>query len=385
MPEENPEPSHPLDAGLRSQAAKRRAELGAVEPAMPGPMRAQLQSELSRLQAQEDRARAERPGFLAWFFQWQRALATVGVTLLVIGFFAWNDGWFAGRPPAASKQDAQKENAPVAANTVAESDAKALAKRADAPLATLDEKEQFKPAPAAPAPTDVVAAGKLEAAPKIARPDAPSVAAAPAAPAASEPRSEAFATKSAVVVGLRQNFVQSPAQVAERARRATPKEAKDGRTAPLLNEFEFRQNGNRIEIVDADGSVYAGEIELRSKKDRGLVAPGRDQAAAAPAGAATAPATKPKNEEIAAQFNFRASGMNNTLQQQVTIEGVYQGTAVVDVQTAPGAAATGGATAQDALKAGRPQLQRQAQLRARVVGRAQVNGRDVEVDAEATK
>src|SRR5450432_2942083 len=110
MPEENTEPSHPLDAGLRSQAAKRRAELGAAEPAMPGPMRAQLQSELSRLQAQEARGREERPGFLAWLFQWQRALATVGVTLFVVGFFAWNDGWFAGHPTAVNRQVTQNEN-----------------------------------------------------------------------------------------------------------------------------------------------------------------------------------------------------------------------------------------------------------------------------------
>jgi hypothetical protein len=235
-------------------------------------------------------------------------------------------------------------------------------------------------------PADSVAAGKLEAAPKISQPDAPTVATAPAAaaPAVSEPRAEAFAKKSAA--GMSQNFVQSPSQFEERARRATAKESKDERAAPLLNEFEFRQDGNRIEIVDADGSVYAGEIELRRKKDKGLADLGRDKAAApAPAGAAKPPASKAKNEDVAAQFNFRASGMNNTLRQQVTIEGVYQGPAVADALQAPGAAATGGATNQKGLNAAPPQLQRQSQSRARVVGRAQVDGRNVPVDAEATK
>ena len=386
MPDETPESAHPLDAGLRSQATRRRAELGPVEPAMPGPMRTHLQAEVDRLQARDDRSRVDRPGFLAWFFQWQRALATVGVTLLVLGFFAWNDGWFVRRPALAAKQAPAVETSASPANTAAPSPADALAKRSDAPSADLDVKEQSKPAITQPPPGEGVAAGKLEAPPKLAQPQAPTVAAAPApvAPVA-EPRSEAFASKS-TAAGLRQSFVQAPAQGAERARRSN--ESKDERAVPLLNAFEFRQDGNRIEIVDADGSVYSGEIEARLKKDKGLAVAGRDQAsAAAPVGEAKKPATKSKNEEVAAQFNFRASGMNNTLRQQVTIEGVYQAPAVAETQpSAPGAAASGGTTAQDALKAGRPQpSQRQMQSRARVTGRAQVDGRNVPVDAEATK
>jgi hypothetical protein len=383
MADETPEPIHPLEAGLRAQAAKRRAELGAIDPEMPGPMRAQLHSEISRQTSREDRARVEQPGFLAWFFQWQRALATVGVTLLLIGLFAWNDGWFERRAVTVAKQAAPSEAPSAATNSIAMSDADALNKRLDTPRAEMDQKEQSKPAVSAPAPADAVAAGKLEEAPKVAQPDSPTVA---AAPPASEPRSEVFASRSAAVAGLRQNFVQSPAQVAERARRAPAAGVKDERTASLLNAFEFRQDGNRIEIIDADGSIYAGEIELRMKKDKGLAATGRDQAASAPAGTAKLPATKSKNEEIAAQFNFRASGVNNTLRQKVTIQGVYQESGDLESQNAPGAIAAGGTTAQDALKAGRPaELQRQAQSRARVIGRAQVNGRDVEVNAEATK
>ncbi len=383
MADETPEPIHPLDAGLRAQAAKRRAELGAVDPEMPGPMRAQLQSEISRRASREDRSPEEHPGFLAWFFQRQRALATVGVTLLLIGLFGWNGGWFERRAATVAKQAAPSEAPAAATNSIAMSDADALNKRRDAPLAAMDQKEQSKPAAPAPAPADAVAAGKLEAAPKIAQPDSPTVV---AVPPASEPRSEVFASKSAAVAGSRQNFVQTPAQVAERARRAPAAGAKDERTASLLNAFEFRQDGNRIEIVDADGSVYAGEIELRTKKDKGLAATGRDRAASAPAGEAKLPATKSKNEEVAAQFNFRASGVNNTLRQKVTIEGVYQESGELESQKAPEATAAGGTTAQDALKPSRPaELQRQAQSRARVIGRAQVNGRDVEVNAEATK
>ena len=383
MADETPEPLHPVDASLRAQAAKRRAELGAIEPVMPGPMRAQLQSEVSRQTSRDDRARAEHPGFLAWFFHWQRAVATVGVTLLLVGLFGWNDGWFE-RPAATGAKPAAPSAAPAAAsNSVAMSDADALNKRLDTPSAAMDQKEQSKPAAPAPAPADAVAAGKVVAAPKVALPDSPTVT---AAPPVSEPRSEVFASKSANVTSSRQNFVQTPAQVAERARRAPAAGAKDERAASLLNAFEFRQDGNRIEIVDADGSIYAGEIELTIKKDKGLAAAGRDQSASAPARESKLPATTSKNEEIAAQFNFRASGVNNTLRQKVTIEGVYQESADLESQNAPGATAAGGSSAQDALKTARPaEIQRQNQSRARVIGRAQVNGRDVEVNAEATK
>ncbi len=386
MPDESPQPIHPLDAGLRAQAAKRRAELGAVEPSMPGPMRTQLQAEVSRQHARAHRSHEERLGFLAWFFQWQRALATVGVTLLVIGFFAWNEGWFARRDRTIANRPAENEKQSTEAGAVASREADAVAKRSDAPIAAMDAKEQAKPAPSSVAPSDALSAGKLEAAPKISQPAPPAVASAPppAAPPASEPRSETFAAKSANVAGFRQNFVQSPAQVEERARRSAAKESKDERAAAVLNEFEFRQDGNRIEIVDADGSVYAGEIEARLKKDKALAVTGRDKAAGAPAGAAKPPGTKAKGEEVAADFNFRVSGMNNTLRQNVTIEGVYQNPALADQAKTP-AAAAGAAASQEAQKNSQSQLQRQSQSRARVIGRAQVNGRDVQVDAEATK
>src|SRR5262249_24857884 len=165
----------------------------------------------------------------------------------------------------------------------------------------------------------------------------------------------------------------------------------DERSIAPLNEFEFRQTGNRIEIVDADGSVYAGEIESSEKKDRGaaLSAP-RDQVASAraPATGAKPAAPKTKNAPVGAEFNFRAAGTNNTLQQKVTIEGVYQAQAEADGQSGPASVATGGAVKQEELKSARPaqQMQQsQSPSRARVVGRAQINGRDVEVNAEATK
>ena len=112
MADETPEPIHPLDAGLRAQAAKRRAELGAVEPEMPGPMRAQLQSEYRvSVAGRRDRA-AESPGFLAWFFQWQRALATVGVTPSAHRPLRLERRLVRGAPQTVAKQAAPSEAPP---------------------------------------------------------------------------------------------------------------------------------------------------------------------------------------------------------------------------------------------------------------------------------
>ena len=380
MPDEIPDPPHPLEPGLRAQAARRRAELGAGEPAMPGPMRTQLHDEISRLHAQEEKTREERPGFLAWLFQWQRALATVSVALIVIGFYGWSDGWFSRSSAPLAKQSPPAGSPVSGESSVAQAREKELAKRSDAPANVADaEKEQATAAAAAP--RDAVAAGKLEEVPKPAQPPATA-----AAPAASEPRSESFATKSAPTSdGLRQSFANTVTPSNETARRAAGAGAKDERVSPLLDQFEFRQSGNRVEIIDADGSVYAGEIEANKKTDRGAALAGRDQE---PVGDAKQLAPKAKNADLTvSEFNFRATGVSNTLRQKVTIEGSYQAPGFLESQNAPGSAASGGVSAQEVLKSARPapMQQNQAQTRARVVGRAQVNGRNVEVNAEATK
>ena len=388
MPTDPLEPPHPLDAGLRAQAARRRAELGVEDPKMPGPMRTQMQAEVARQFENASRPYEDHPGFLTWLFQWQRALGTVAVALLMIGLFAWNGGWFSPAPASKTKQVVLNETAPTtagrerAAQSAQGSDA--IAKRSDAPVVDRDAKEQEQApvAVAAAPPMDSLAAGKIAAAPKPAA-EAPTGATATAsAPAAAEPRSEAFESKTETTARLRQNFAQTPAQVLDRARKAA---SVDKRTSQLLNQFEFRQSGNRVEIVEADGSVYAGEIDV-AKKDA-FVPKDRANAAARPPVAAmkdkAGALVESQGSAVVAQFNFRASGVSNTLRQKVTIEGVYQASAV-PVQNAPGASAGGGMASQNAAESGRAQAQ-QARSRARVVGRAQVNGRNVDVEAEATK
>ena len=391
MPTDPPEPPHPLDAGLRAQAARRRAELGVEDPKMPGPMRTQLQAEVARQFENAGRPNEDHRGFLTWLFQWQRGLATVAVALLMIGLFAWNGGWFSPAPASNAKQAVLNEEAPAtagrerAAKSVPVSDA--IAKRSDAPVVGRDAKEQEKaPAVTAPAPpVDNLAAGKIAAAPKPAAETPTGATATASAPAAAEPRSEAFESKAETTARLRQNFAQTPAQVLDRARKAA---SVDEQTSQLLNQFEFRQSGNRVEIVEADGSVYAGEIDVAKKdafapKDRAKAAARPPVAAMKDKAGALAEAQGPA---VATQFNFRASGVSNTLRQKVTIEGLYQAPAV-PTQNAPGASAGGGMASQNAAKSSRAQAQQAQQVpsRARVVGRAQVNGRNVDVEAEATK
>ncbi len=360
---------------------------------MPGPMRTQLQAEVSRQFEGASRADEVRPGLLAWLFHWQRAVATVAMALLMIGLFAWNGRWFSPSPASQTKQVVLNETAPatvgreLAAQGAASADG--LAKRTDEPAAGRDRdaKEQATApgvATAAP-PTDALAAGRIAAAPKPAVVAPPAATAPAGAPSVAQPRAEEFASKLETSAHLRQNFAQSPAQLQDRARKAP---SLDERTSQLLNQFEFRQSGSRVEIVDADGSVYAGEIDLVAKKDA-LAAKERAKTAVSP------PASEAKNKagspadaqaaDVAATFNFRASGVSNTLRQNVTIEGVYQASAP-PVQNAPGESAAGGMATRNAAELGRAQAQQApSQGRARVVGRAQVNGRSVEVDADATK
>ena len=391
MPTDPPEPPHPLDAELRAQASRRRAELGAEIPGMSGPMRAQLQAEVARQFDGRRRPREERPGFLAWLFHWQRALATVAGAMLMIGLFAWNGGWLTPAIAPQAKQVVLNETSSVTAGGERAAPSTpamdAVAKRSDAPVPARDFKEgeaKARAEAAAESPTDALAAGSVVAGRKSTA-AAPAGAAAPApAPVIAEPRFDTFAGKLEKSAGRAQNFSQRQAQVADRALKAAPS---DERTSQLLNQFEFRQSGNRVEIVEADGSIYAGEIEI-AKKDATKAKNPAKPAARAPA---TARGEKDKDQapaeaqstEIAGQFNFRASGVSNTLRQKVTIEGVYQAQ-VPPAQNAPGASANGGSVAQRAAESGRAQAQ-QAPSRARVIGRAQVNGRNVDVEAEATK
>jgi hypothetical protein len=113
-------------------------------------------------------------------------------------------------------------------------------------------------------------------------------------------------------------------QVQSIGRATSPGQA--GAAAPVLAEFDFEQTGNRVRVVDADGSVYDGLIEdavkagdnskERARRDAAQTVEVRKAVTKQTVLAESAPADAPA-------WNFRASGTNRTLQQAVTINGVF--------------------------------------------------------------
>jgi hypothetical protein len=100
--------------------------------------------------------------------------------------------------------------------------------------------------------------------------------------------------------------------------------------ASVLAEFEFEQAGNRVRVVDADGSVYDGLIEDAARTDLN----NKSKAVARRDSLLNVPRSKPGDRPAtladnagadAPVLNFRASGTNRTLRQQVTINGVLYG------------------------------------------------------------
>lgn len=97
----------------------------------------------------------------------------------------------------------------------------------------------------------------------------------------------------------------------------------------LLDSFELEQNGNRLRIYDADGSVYEGQVgniaggTLGGRIDPGATEKfGRQDRGLAPTTAQNGQKARQLNEASAAQpQSFRATGTNRTLNQLVIISG----------------------------------------------------------------
>jgi hypothetical protein len=147
----------------------------------------------------------------------------------------------------------------------------------------------------------------------------------------------------------------------------------------VLAEFDFEQTGNRVRVVDADGSVYDGLIvdEVVKADQDSKQAARRDAAQtlklrnASPRQNALVEGTPADSPAL----NFRASGTNRTLQQAVTINGFLFATATnlggQANQNARGALQT----TQQPANANLPSVQR-------IQGRVQVgSGAETQLDA----
>jgi hypothetical protein len=135
-----------------------------------------------------------------------------------------------------------------------------------------------------------------------------------------------------------------------------------------LNTFQVQQQGNEIQVLDADGSTYTGKIEQLAKNaelDSRMTAR-RDVAKQTRSHAAKAPREK---ESAALQSYFRATGFNVSLKKTLVFEGNY---------AAPPARQPTKTRSNDRERA------ESSSDRARIVGTVRVNGEaPVELDAVA--
>jgi hypothetical protein len=207
---------------------------------------------------------------------------------------------------------------------------------------------------------DEIASSKIQSAP----------AAAPAAGADSKAKSDTLAaaaprvaqSSSAGSVGMTQQFSQQSSVQSFRNK------AQVSRSANVLNTFQVQQQGDKIRVLDADGSTYTGKIEQLAKNTEldSRMTLRRDAAKQTRSYAAKAVS---ENESAAPQSYFRATGYNVSLKKRVVFEGNY---------AAPPSQQPATGTSNDTERS------EQSRDRARIVGTVRVNGEaPVEVDALA--
>ena len=102
-------------------------------------------------------------------------------------------------------------------------------------------------------------------------------------------------------------------------------------TAPVLQSFQVLQNGDAVSVVDRDGSVYQGSVQVTAaeRNEPTTVAP-PGEAAAPPQSQTKSVQSVVNQQQSAVQYYFfRVTGMNRTLKQNVVFSG--------NVEAIPGA------------------------------------------------
>ena len=337
------EPKKPIEELLEASARARRTEFGA-DPKMPNPMRTQLHEEIARLNRNAE-ARP-RQSWLARFWP-QLSLATAAAAVLVTASTIWMRD---REKPSTSGLVAMK-NLPAPELKDASAALRSLEGTQVDRLAQADEAKPAEPAEAGtivaapPAANSTEFPEKAETRAEIAQ--APAAAAKAGAPLA---QARSFAASSNRSNQL-QRFSQNAATEKTVARGARLKQRTN-----VLNTFEIAQDGDKIRVVDEDGSTYSGRLEQIAQTDARSLRSKTNQEAAP---FAAKPAEK--NEE----FFFRAVGFNQSLKKQVVFEANY-------VATPP---ETHG-------KPGAKEARREEQNQARIVGTATIRGEaPVAVDA----
>jgi hypothetical protein len=144
-----------------------------------------------------------------------------------------------------------------------------------------------------------------------------------AAPTAGLLVSAAAVRKEAQGVRAAQRFAQvaqSPKTKASLGDKAAP-------AHPVLASFQLEQTGRELRVVDGDGSVYSGYLQIaapaRPQLSVKAAAPAVARASRAPVGVLEekAPATVDSDQLAAQTYFFRVTGTNRTLQKKVVFTG----------------------------------------------------------------
>jgi hypothetical protein len=135
---------------------------------------------------------------------------------------------------------------------------------------------------------------------------------------------------------VRQNFARTPAPIAK-AKTATPTRQA---SHDILNNFELRQNGADIELVDADGSVYRGKLEEPAPSSTTARLSERPATALDDTASRALSLAPPRsqNQALSQQhpgIPFRVAGTNRTLRQAVVFNGELQNPMANQAANAP--------------------------------------------------
>jgi hypothetical protein len=338
-----PENQPPIEELLQQSAQQRRAAFGGSAK-MPNPMRARLHEEITRA----SRAAAEPEPRQSWLAAyWPRlVIGAAAAAVVVIG--ASMMLWQPTKNGAANYAIRERQAIAPAPPSAPVPDPRPLveARETEAARHPNENPQLFADAAAEPPPAAAPLQEPQEAA------------------AAGAARPLDIASRATGV-----EFQQTPGGVASRGAVQPPA------AANVLNTFRIQQEGSTIRVIDEDGSVYTGELQLIADSPRAGAAMARRKSAAstAPAAApaphfeAAAPSKDDATASGAQEFTFRATGYNASLQKQVVFEGNYIAPAAAPEELSQ----RGGARAE----ADEP--------RARVVGRARAGDAEVPVDAVA--
>jgi hypothetical protein len=198
--------------------------------------------------------------------------------------------------------------------------------------------------------------------------------------------SAAEARKEARSVSVAQRF----AQVAPGSKAKNRLADKASPAQPVLTSFQVEQSGSELRIVDGDGSVYSGFVQLADHANR-LGSVNGDKPAAALA--LKAPAAKPAPQSAMAagstkqagqNYYFRVTGTNRTLHKKVVFTGNLVAAANVTLFTQTTNASTYGSAVGGSQPA--PAVQSpQPLLNARISGKAVIGDRkEIEINAVPT-